>query len=224
MPFQKTRTRVCNKCGKEFFLSVKIEGKYRYLAHRQFCLDCSNFRGTTVKSLVCVRCGKEFKGKQNIDGVRKGFYNRKYCLECIPFGTKIHNPNRHVIQTRKCCLCQKEYQYQRRKGHKAHRCNSCVTVARQIGRKKKSIEYKGGECVCCGYQKYYGALQFHHLDPTVKEYQIGGNCTVAWEKLKKELDKCILVCSICHAEIHAGVRTYNGCQNQSGTTILTYEI
>jgi predicted DNA-binding protein YlxM (UPF0122 family) len=70
--------------------------------------------------------------------------------------------------------------------------------------KQMAVEYKGGKCVKCGYNKYIGALEFHHLDPTVKDFTISnsGHCR-SWEKVKDELDKCILVCSNCHAEIHA---------------------
>jgi len=66
------------------------------------------------------------------------------------------------------------------------------------------IEYKGGKCVGCGYDKCVRALQFHHLNPNEKEFGIGSK-SVSLEKLKKEVDKCILVCSNCHAEIHEGL-------------------
>jgi hypothetical protein len=32
------------------------------------------------------------------------------------------------------------------------------------------IEYKGGCCVRCGYDKYQGALEFHHLNPKEKDF------------------------------------------------------
>ena len=68
------------------------------------------------------------------------------------------------------------------------------------------IEYKGGKCSECGYDKCIRALQFHHLDPNEKDFGIGGK-SVSLEKLKKEVDKCILVCGNCHAEIHEGLRS-----------------
>ena len=63
--------------------------------------------------------------------------------------------------------------------------------------KIKLVEYKGGECEKCGYK----ALEFHHLDPNKKDFTIGGK-SWSFERLKKEVDKCILVCSNCHKEIH----------------------
>lgn len=70
--------------------------------------------------------------------------------------------------------------------------------------KKRMVEYKGGRCQICGYNKCIEALDFHHLDPKDKDFNISGG-TRSFEKLKPEIDKCILVCSNCHREIHAGL-------------------
>lgn len=67
--------------------------------------------------------------------------------------------------------------------------------------KDKLVEYKGGKCQICGYKKSIKALHFHHLDPTKKDFTISGK-SWSFERLKKEVDKCILVCSNCHCEIH----------------------
>lgn len=74
-------------------------------------------------------------------------------------------------------------------------------------RKRKKIElinYKGGECECCGYKRCVSALEFHHKDPKEKDFNISGK-SYSIERLKKEIDKCILVCSNCHSEIHEGL-------------------
>lgn len=69
--------------------------------------------------------------------------------------------------------------------------------------KEMAIEYKGGCCQCCGYDKSKRALEFHHIDPTEKDFNISHKGhSRSWKRVKKELDKCILVCSNCHAEIH----------------------
>lgn len=67
--------------------------------------------------------------------------------------------------------------------------------------KEKSIIYKGGKCLICGYNKTNKALEFHHLNPLEKDFTISGG-TKSFNSIKKELDKCILVCSNCHREIH----------------------
>ena len=72
-------------------------------------------------------------------------------------------------------------------------------------RKRQAIEYKGGECRVCGYDRCAGALCFHHLDPDEKDFMLNRVFARAWSYIRKELDKCILVCSNCHAEIHDGL-------------------
>jgi hypothetical protein len=89
---------------------------------------------------------------------------------------------------------------------KENRCKRCRIEAVQRNRKKlkqKAVDYKGGMCEKCGYNKSLSALQFHHINPEEKDFGISttGN-TRAWSYIKKELDKCILVCANCHAELH----------------------
>ncbi len=68
------------------------------------------------------------------------------------------------------------------------------------------VEYKGGQCVTCGYKKCVWAFDLHHIDGSTKEFGLSvRGLTRSWEKLKEEADKCILVCANCHREIHAGI-------------------
>lgn len=80
-----------------------------------------------------------------------------------------------------------------------------AAVARRRKRLKElALEYKGGKCQICGYDKCFGSLEFHHLKD--KKFGIGmKGYTRAWKKVKIELDKCILVCANCHREIEAGI-------------------
>lgn len=71
--------------------------------------------------------------------------------------------------------------------------------------KIKLVDYKGGCCVKCGYNKSISVLQFHHTDPSKKDFTISGK-SWSFERLKKEVDKCILVCANCHIEIHEKLR------------------
>lgn len=71
----------------------------------------------------------------------------------------------------------------------------------------RAIEYKGGSCKICGYKKCFDALEFHHQDPFGKDFSISSKgYTRSWERVKSELDKCVLVCANCHREIHAGTQ------------------
>jgi len=74
----------------------------------------------------------------------------------------------------------------------------------QKRKKQKAVDAFGGECQICGYDKCIDALEFHHINKDDKEekpsYVI---MRWSWKRAKKELDKCILVCSNCHKEIHS---------------------
>lgn len=70
--------------------------------------------------------------------------------------------------------------------------------------REMALAHKGGRCVFCGYNKCSEALDFHHLFD--KSFGISSKgYTRAWDMVKQELDKCILVCANCHREIHAGL-------------------
>ena len=90
------------------------------------------------------------------------------------------------------------------------RCKKCAVEAVQKRRndlKEKAVAYKGGKCENpdCGYNKYLGALEFHHTDKN-KEFGIASKgYTRSWEIVKRELDKCIMLCSNCHKEAEAGL-------------------
>lgn len=61
------------------------------------------------------------------------------------------------------------------------------------------------KCSACGYDKLKAALEFHHPDPSTKKYEIGRMQNHSYELLKKEINKCVLLCCRCHREYHAGI-------------------
>ena len=68
--------------------------------------------------------------------------------------------------------------------------------------KKQAVKLLGGKCCICGYDKCIDALEFHHKDPSIKEFKLGSGNTMSWKEYKSEALKCMLVCSNCHKEIH----------------------
>jgi hypothetical protein len=82
-------------------------------------------------------------------------------------------------------------------------CTNSEALLRQRKFKTKCIEYKGGKCEICGYNKFQGALEFHHRDPTQKDFQLSKARSWTFsERVKNELDKCQILCSNCHKELH----------------------
>jgi len=70
--------------------------------------------------------------------------------------------------------------------------------------RERAIAYLGGSCKICGYDKWPCAFDFHHVDPLHKDFTISQHMT-SWDRIKPELDKCELLCSNCHREVHDGL-------------------
>lgn len=84
-------------------------------------------------------------------------------------------------------------------------CKPCLysyQMKRWELRKQKAVFFKGGECSLCGYSKNFAALHFHHKDPEHNLFDWNKLRLHAWSTVVAELDKCILLCSNCHAELH----------------------
>jgi hypothetical protein len=68
------------------------------------------------------------------------------------------------------------------------------------------VEEAGGRYSLCGYDRYAGALEFHHVDPTKKRLTVSTNVSaLAIDVVRAEAAKCLLLCSNCHAEVEAAL-------------------
>lgn len=84
------------------------------------------------------------------------------------------------------------------------RCNKCRNNAVNKRRRKiklMAVEYMGGKCEICGYDKNVRALEFHHV--TNKKFKIS-SYGKKWELVRNELKKCRLLCKNCHIALHHG--------------------
>jgi hypothetical protein len=73
--------------------------------------------------------------------------------------------------------------------------------------KQRIVDYLGGQCCICGYNRCLESLAVHHIDPAEKEFNLQSVCRNpgSWDRIENELKKCCLLCSNCHGEVHAGV-------------------
>jgi len=156
---------------------------------------------------ICKKCNTEFPNRLIIDGFVKILCKRKYCLTCSPFGKYnsrqlTDNPTKEQKKSF-CKLCNREYLYDRTKGHRGTQCNSCSVRKSQRKKKQNFVNHFGGKCSKCGYDRCVNALEFHHNGDVDKE-DSPSNVIMhwSWDRALDELSKCILVCSNCHREIH----------------------
>jgi transposase len=88
-----------------------------------------------------------------------------------------------------------------------YRCRQCrIEAVARRRRKVKAIlvAEAGGTCRLCGYDKCFAALEFHHLDPNTKRFGLSRRGARSIARLRLEAQKCVLLCSNCHAEVEAG--------------------
>lgn len=67
--------------------------------------------------------------------------------------------------------------------------------------KQKLFEGFGGKCCLCGIVDDPVIYDFHHLDPSCKQFRVSSKVT-KWTKLVEEANKCIMLCSHCHRKVH----------------------
>jgi 5-methylcytosine-specific restriction endonuclease McrA len=81
-----------------------------------------------------------------------------------------------------------------------------IKAVRQRRKKVRqmAVEYKGGKCQRCSYDRCLEALEFHHVKSTGKDFGISDRgYTRSWKKIREEVDKCVLLCANCHREVHS---------------------
>jgi len=144
---------------------------------------------------ICTKCGINKEDNEYSKSTTKRnnkIYNylaswcRKCSIECTK-QRKNNDINKHNIERKKI---QKN-----------------VAIKRRLI-KQKLVEYLGGYCQFCGYNKNISSLEFHHKNPNIKEIEISNiirkdmkNFKI--DNIKEELDKCILLCANCHQELHS---------------------
>lgn len=96
----------------------------------------------------------------------------------------------------------------------SYQCKNCWNKRTYKSATDKMTEYMnsrgGAKCQRCGYDRYTGALEFHHRNPTEKDPSWNRGWKI--DKLKIELDKCDILCANCHREVHAEMRKGNEIQ------------
>jgi ribosomal protein L30E len=185
-------TKNCLFCKKELFR--KKESKTKQYFCNNFCrgkamshkenFSCEKPKHYYLKqNIFCKNCKKSFKQNNK---------KQKYCsVSCYKLGVKKLFCELHQCSYEKHCK----------------KCNTKAVQNRREKLKLLAFEYKGSKCKHCGYNKCLAAIEFHHLDPTKKDFGISSKgYTRSWQKVKEELDKCIMVCANCHREIHEKIK------------------
>lgn len=99
-------------------------------------------------------------------------------------------------------------------------CQNAINRTRYAGNKETHIKHvrrnkreridrfaawkKTLQCSLCP-ETFSRCLDFHHLDPSHKDFGIAEQVReTSIEKMKEELRKCAVVCKNCHVKVHEG--------------------
>ena len=156
----------------------------------------------------CAVCGKEFEAQKS---------TKKYCSnECVNTMRRIKWTNRdktekkqQLMPEKECPICNKKFRPKNAAANQRICCYDCMPDGVQLTRGgflAKLKEARGGKCIKCGYNKCIKALEFHHLDPSKKDFTISNDYFKLLDAVN-ESKKCILLCSNCNKELHDNMWT-----------------
>ena len=156
----------------------------------------------------CVVCGKTFEAQKS---------TKKYCSnECANTMRRIRWSQRDktekkqkMMPEKECPICNKKFRPKNAAANQRTCCYECMPDGVQLTRGgflAKIKEVRGGKCIRCGYNKCLKALEFHHLDPSKKDFTISNDHFKLLDAVA-ESKKCILICSNCHKELHDNIWT-----------------
>lgn len=192
-------TRFCKKCNRnlpktlDFFTPRKTDKS----GFNLYCKECLNREKREQR--------KKIRENWNKGGKVEGKDGRR-CTKCkliYPetneyFGK--HKTNSSGLDTY-CKICRKEQT--RENYHKNKTSWQNINKKTSIEKRNKitQIKKESNGCYKCGEKRYY-LLDFHHLDPSKKLFQISQGENKGWDKIQEEIKKCILLCKNCHTEFH----------------------
>lgn len=109
-------------------------------------------------------------------------------------------------EKKKCILCPNLILVEKSKNK--NYCNTCNTNIRRYRIKKKAVDYKGNKCSRCNWAGDMSGFDFHHTDPNQKDFELSGVniASMKWEEVVSELDKCELLCALCHRLEHSNYK------------------
>lgn len=117
----------------------------------------------------------------------------KKCGQTLPL--EMFEVRRHTC--RKCRAAYKKNEYNIKKKqylkYAINRQNRC----------EEWINSLKTPCVFCGETDPV-CIDWHHIDPSQKSFQISFIKGKAKEKTLEEMKKCVCVCASCHRKLHAG--------------------
>ena len=102
----------------------------------------------------------------------------------------------------------KKYQLQAQRNHYLNNKEDYLN-RNKIRRNERKIwfsEIMKDKCCCKCSESAIECLDWHHIDPNEKDSNVSAllNNFRSKERILKEIEKCVLLCSNCHRKVHSG--------------------
>ncbi len=162
------------------------------------------------KIFMCKKCKKECFYRNDDSNIG---YHRSLCYDCKPkIEIMINNIKGDQKHCPRCKLWKgTTYFYKNSKGCLFTYCIKCqqiTTMIQQREFKQACVNYKGNKCFKCKKTYPLPCYDFHHINPAEKDFTISSIKTKKlYDHIKKELDKCHLLCANCHRIEHEEILT-----------------
>lgn len=153
-----------------------------------------------MSTKICKKCQQE----KNVDE----FPKRQICRSCYNEQRKVKNLSQQQIDKQRAMNNKSYNSHKQQRIKQAFEYNQSHKQEHQLQqkktRKKQQESWKEWKdtlkCEQCG-ENHPQCLEFHHVDPSQKDFMIS-KIRFSSQKLKKELEKCIVLCSNCHRKLH----------------------
>lgn len=171
--------------------------------------------GENIKAKVCSKCGKELPMTDEYF-YKRGDRYRSECKECVRKRCKEYyethkDEARERVKKFYEAHKEKKNQYSRDYYARVKDKPEYKEKAKQYSRNRKENRQRLRDdflaqwkrpCQKCGEQRLY-LIQFHHVDPSEKEFDVSTNISYKKRELcEEEVKKCVCLCSNCHDEFH----------------------
>lgn len=126
-----------------------------------------------------------------------------------PKGKRIKQSQKDLPLTKFCLQCNTEKDTYKdfywSNGKTRNICKECVRnkekehyqdCVQRLTELKQTLS-----CQKCHENRYY-LLEFHHRDPSLKNFEISEKIKLPLDKIQEEIEKCDVLCANCHREWH----------------------
>lgn len=204
---KRSRSAITAKAGELGFKSDRLK-----MIQRHFSNNVSKYYS---RNRICTTCKQKFFTHNT---------SRLRCFSCSPKITKserstITLSDRYPDGQKQCSKCKRRLplnqfrkckkRYNNTLESKCRNCNKIIGTEKKRQCKSLAVKYKNDICMDCKQKFPDCVFDFHHRDPTQKDYLISSRSLIKLsDTIIKELDKCDLLCSNCHRIRHSEINNH----------------